>query len=91
MIIILFFRPFGASYPFISLTKGFTPGYMLSTLRAYGSLEEASVKLRFASIKETYSTGSYPEPPKGLHLSTRHIPRQTPHSMPFFSTASIIY
>jgi len=54
-------------------------------------LEEASVKLRFASIKETYLTGSYPEPPKGWHLSTRHIPRQTPHTIPFFSTASIIY
>jgi len=34
MISILFFRPFGAGYPFISLTRGFTPGYMLSALQA---------------------------------------------------------
>ncbi len=34
MIRILSFRPFGAGYPFIPLTRGFTLGDMLSALRA---------------------------------------------------------
>ncbi len=30
------------------------------------------------TISETYGTGSYPEPPQGLHLNIRHIAKASP-------------
>lgn len=40
---------------------------------------------------ETYGTGSYPEPPQGLHLSIRQTARYSPLKGPCLRSACFAY
>ena len=43
------------------------------------------------TVSETYGTGSYPEPPHGLHLNIRQIAKAKPLKGPYLRMACRAY